>query len=166
MRLTLRREEWAALAREVRERYRESAPAGLLARIDDLLRETPAGWADQECALELDPASAEVVTAVMDAMRGDPMESAQPTQEAQTLAEADAVLRAHQHRRDGSAYRIEHRTGGTSRIIGWTSDAYARQEELSQHAARLMSAGATGEVVLVEEATGTEVARRMLHPET
>ena len=63
-----------------------------------------------------------------------------------------------------ATFRVEHRTEQGTTVVGRTSDVYARQEELSQHAARLMRAGATGELVLVDEATGEEVARRPLRP--
>jgi hypothetical protein len=167
MRLTLRRAEWAALVHEVRDRYRETTPAGLLERIEDLLRQTPAGWTDQPCALELDPASAAVVTSVMDALRGEPAAAAQQAQTASSLAEAAALIHTHQQPpgQTTPAYRIEHRTGEATHIVGWTSDAHARQEDLSRHAARLIAAGATGELVLVEAATGTDVARRFLRPD-
>ena len=61
-----------------------------------------------------------------------------------------------------STYRVEHRTAEGTTVVARTSDVYARQEELSQHAARLMRHGATGELVLVDEATGQDVARRTL----
>jgi hypothetical protein len=61
-------------------------------------------------------------------------------------------------------YRVEHRTGDETTVVARTSDVHARQAELSQHAARLIAAGATGELVLVDEATGEDVARRYLTP--
>jgi hypothetical protein len=64
-----------------------------------------------------------------------------------------------------STYRIEHRTAGTTTVVAHTSDVHASQEELSQHAARLIAAGARGELVLVDEATGEDVARRHLRPD-
>ncbi|HEY7032247.1 MAG TPA: hypothetical protein VH482_12995 [Thermomicrobiales bacterium] len=64
-----------------------------------------------------------------------------------------------------STFRVEHRTAGTATVIAHTSDVHASQEELSQHAARLIAEGAMGELVLVEEATGEDVARRYLRPE-
>jgi hypothetical protein len=62
-------------------------------------------------------------------------------------------------------YRVEHRTGDTVNIVTRTSDVHASQEELSHHAARLRAAGATGELVLVDETTGEDVARRYLQAE-
>jgi hypothetical protein len=62
-------------------------------------------------------------------------------------------------------YRVEHRTAdGSAVIIAWTDAADASQAELSEHAARLLELGATGELVLVATATGDEVARRYLWP--
>jgi hypothetical protein len=63
-----------------------------------------------------------------------------------------------------STYRVEHRAGGVATVVAHTSDVHARQEELSQLAARLMRQGATGELVLVDEETGDDVARRALLP--
>jgi hypothetical protein len=142
-------------------------PPGLCARIEALLRETPEQWSDELCALELDPASADVVMALLG--RQDeaeaPVSPEQLAQSASSVAEAVAVISAHQHRADRPTYRIEHRTGGTTRIVARTSDEHARHAELSHHAARLIAEGATGELVLVEETTGAEVARRVLRPE-
>ncbi|HEY8446765.1 MAG TPA: hypothetical protein VIL01_06615 [Thermomicrobiales bacterium] len=61
-----------------------------------------------------------------------------------------------------SAYRIEHRVGGQTTVVGHTTDVHARQEELSRIAMKLVAAGATGELVLIDEETGEEVARRYL----
>ncbi len=61
-----------------------------------------------------------------------------------------------------STYRVEHRTDDTVEIVAHTSDVHASQEELSHHAARLSATGATGELVLVDETTGEDVARRYL----
>ena len=64
-----------------------------------------------------------------------------------------------------TAYRVEHRRGWNTTVVGRTADPQARQAELSQHAARLMRDGATGHLVLVDEATGVEAARRQLWPD-
>ncbi|MEA2513150.1 MAG: hypothetical protein QOF33_1936 [Thermomicrobiales bacterium] len=64
-----------------------------------------------------------------------------------------------------SIYRIEHRTASGVVIVGHSDAADASQAELSELAGRLMLAGETGELVLVEEATGEEVARRQLRVE-
>jgi hypothetical protein len=140
-------------------------PPGLCARIEALLRETPEQWSDDLCALELDPASAEVVLDMMGRLGGASASPEQTAQSASSVAEAVALISAHQHRADRPTYRIEHRTKGTARIIARTSDVHARHSELSDHAARLISEGMTGELVLVEEATGVEVARRALRRE-
>jgi hypothetical protein len=140
-------------------------PPGLCARIEALLRETPEQWSDELCALELDPASADIVMTLMGRNDEGSASPEQTAQSASSVAEAVALISAHQHRTDRPTYRIEHRTGGTTRIIARTSDVHARHAELSHHAARLIAEGATGELVLVEETTGTEVARRVLRPE-
>jgi len=59
-------------------------------------------------------------------------------------------------------YRVEPRTADTVEIVAHTSDVHASQEDLSHHAARLSATGATGELVLVDETTGEDVARRYL----
>jgi hypothetical protein len=51
-----------------------------------------------------------------------------------------------------STYRVEHRTAVAAIVVVHTSVVHASQEELSQHAARLISAGAMGELVLVDRA--------------
>lgn len=164
-RLTYRRAEWVAVVREVSERYHDTAPPGLIGRIEALLHETPAQWADQLCALELDTASADVVQAVVAQLHEQRAISGETTQSASAVTDAADIIRDHHRRRHSLIYRVEHRTGAETTVIARTSDAHARQAELSQHAARLMAAGATGELVLVEETTGDEVARRSLRPE-
>jgi hypothetical protein len=62
-------------------------------------------------------------------------------------------------------YRVEHRTADTVTIVAYTSAVHASQEELSHHAARLRAVGAMGELVLVDETTGADVARRYLQAE-
>ena len=61
------------------------------------------------------------------------------------------------------AYRIEHRQGDRVAVLGhadgWSSTL------LAPYAARLLADRATGEVVLIEQATGAVVARRDHWPE-
>jgi hypothetical protein len=64
-----------------------------------------------------------------------------------------------------SIYRIEHQTEDGTTILGHTDAPAAGQAELSARAMRLIAEGATGELVLVDEQTGDEVARRSLVPE-
>jgi len=64
-----------------------------------------------------------------------------------------------------STYRIEHRTEYGVVIVGRSDAADASQAELSELAGRLTLSGETGELVLVDEATGEEVARRYLRPD-
>jgi hypothetical protein len=166
-RLTFHRSEWAAVLQDVQRRTPDMVPPGLCERIEELLRETPEQWSDDLCALELDPTSADVVMDVMgqDDDGPDTAEQQQTAQSAGAVAEAADVIHAYQHRSDRPTYRIEHRTGGTTMIVARTSDVHARHAELSHHAARLIAAGMTGELILIDETTGTEVARRVLRPE-
>jgi hypothetical protein len=61
--------------------------------------------------------------------------------------------------------RIEHRTEGETHLLGHTDAPAAAQAALSARAMQLIASGATGELVLVDEATGEVVARRSLQPE-
>jgi hypothetical protein len=160
--VTLLRAEWAAVARELASTSRGEEPSGLRHRIDRLLSDTPAGWADEPCTLSLDPSAANVVRAVVRRGRGLAVDPARARERAAGLAEAEDVIRDHQTRTDGPTYRIEHRSGDTITVLGRTTAAHARQADLSEHAARLMASGATGELVLIDEATGEDVARRRL----
>jgi hypothetical protein len=62
-------------------------------------------------------------------------------------------------------YRLEHRTETGTVVVAYSSDVRARQAELSQYAAELVRQGATGVLVLVDQATGEDVARRTLVPD-
>jgi hypothetical protein len=64
-----------------------------------------------------------------------------------------------------STYRIEHQTDVGVTIIGHTDSPAAGQADLSARAMRLIAEGATGELVLIDEASGEQVARRALAPE-
>lgn len=64
-----------------------------------------------------------------------------------------------------STYRIEHQTEDGTTVLGHTDAPAAGQMELSARAMRLIAEGATGELVLVDEKSGEEVARRSLAPE-
>jgi hypothetical protein len=63
--VTLPRAEWAAVARELASTSRGEEPSGLRHRIDRLLADTPASWADEPRTLWLDPSAATVVRAVV-----------------------------------------------------------------------------------------------------
>jgi hypothetical protein len=159
--VTLDRDEWVAVARELDATYRDAAPPGLRGRLAALLGETPAGWGGQSCTLELEADAAAAVRRIVQRGRGLPPDAG--LRPAQDRAVAEAVLVLHEGR--SAAYRVEHRTGGAAFVVARTSAADARQAELSQQAARLAAAGATGEVVLVDEATGRDLARRRLDPD-
>ena len=64
-----------------------------------------------------------------------------------------------------TTYRIEHQSEAGRVVVGHTDAPAAAQAALSARAMQLIAEGATGELVLVDEATGAEVARRTLHPE-
>jgi hypothetical protein len=162
--VTLDRDEWVAVARELDTAYRESAPPGLVARIAALLTAMPAGWAGEPCRLELDATSAAVVRRIVRRGRGLPEDPGLTRSQGQAVNEAERILRDDRAAASGW-YRVEHRTGGAVNVLARTSAGDARQAELSQHAARLIADGETGELVLVDEATEEEVARRHLGPE-
>jgi hypothetical protein len=61
-----------------------------------------------------------------------------------------------------SSYRIEHQTDDGVTILGHTDAPAAGQVDLSRQAMRLIAEGATGELVLIDEASGEAVARRSL----
>jgi hypothetical protein len=95
LRPELSRTEWAAVAQELSGTQLAAVPAGLVARIDDLLAQAPPDWSQQRCALELDSHSAEVVRAVHTALTGlDPSAG----QRAAAVGEALQILHDHQPR--------------------------------------------------------------------
>jgi hypothetical protein len=163
--VTLPRAEWAAVARELDATSRGEGPSGLRSRIARLLADTPAVWRAEPCTLDLDPPAAAVVRAIVSRGRGLSADPERARARAAGVAEAEGVVRDHQTRTGDPTYRIEHRTGAAVAVLGHTTAIHARQEDLSAHAARLMAEGATGELVLVDEATGEDVARRRLLPE-
>ena len=154
-RLTYTRAEWARIAQLIGVTDCASVPPGLAERIDALLRETPPGWSEEPCALELDAGSAAAVQR---------LDTSRPV-ETGTLGEAEGVIRDHQRDHRAAIYRIEHRTKGRSATLAYVSDMHTIRTELAGHAARLRAAGETGEVVLIEQARRTIIARRRLWPE-
>jgi hypothetical protein len=160
--VTLPRSVWAAVARQLASDSRGEEPSGLRHRIQRLLADTPARWADEPCTLTLDPSAARVVRAVVRRGRGLAVDPARAREWEAGVAEAGQVIRDHQTRTGGPTYRIEHRSGDTVAVLGRTTALHARQSDLSEHASRLMATGATGELVLIDEATGEDVARRRL----
>jgi hypothetical protein len=160
--VTLPRAEWAAVARELASTARGGEPAGLRSRIARLLADVPTGWGEEPCTLDLDPPAAAIVRAIVRRGRGLPADLARARERAASLAEAEEIISDHQTHAAGPTYRIELRTGDAVTILGHTTASHARQADLSEHASRLMADGATGELVLVDEATGEDVARRRL----
>ena len=95
-RLTHTRAEWMAVADELAAPHRATAPPGLEERVRALLGEVPAGWPDRLATLELDEGSADAVRAVLAAVAGrDPAAG----QRSASVAEAEAIVRAHQRGR-------------------------------------------------------------------
>ncbi len=64
---------------------------------------------------------------------------------------------------DQPRYRIEHHTQGTNVMLGETDDWALTA--LAPYAIDLLATHATGELVLIEQATGRVVDRRSLWPE-
>lgn len=160
--VTLPRAEWAAVAQELDATGQGDSAPGLRARIAQLLGDTPVGWADESCTLDLDPPAAEAVRTIVRRRRGLPADPSDRRQRAASVQEAADVVSAHQAHAAVRTYRLEHRSETGVVVIGHTTAGDARQAELSAHAARLIAAGEMGELVLVDEATGAVVARRRL----
>jgi hypothetical protein len=62
-----------------------------------------------------------------------------------------------------NAYPIDHQRNDGATILGRSNSPAACQAKLSERATRLIGEGARGELLLVNEATGEEVARQSLH---
>jgi len=172
--ITLTHREWIAVARELDATYGSFAPAGLRERVAALIDHSEPRWTQEGLTLTLDPAASDVVQAIV--RRGRGLESDPDLARAQSegLAEAEELIRHHQRGPlDGDAdnrggpprYRLEHRTEHGSVVIGYSSDPLARHAQLSQHAADLIRRGETGELVLVDEETGDDLAWRRLVPD-
>ncbi len=101
--VTLRREEWLAVARELDATYRDSAPPGLRERIAELLKRYPRAWTDEACPLELDPAAADVVRAIVRRGRDLPFDPAVEHSRQAALAEAEEIIREHRGLGGGSS---------------------------------------------------------------
>jgi hypothetical protein len=160
--VTLPRAEWAAVARQLDATSIGEQPSGLRARIARLLADLPRGWGEEACTLTLDPPAAATVRAIVRRGRGLAVDPARSRARAFGVAEAEQIIRDQQAGADGSAYRIEHRAGRSVTVLGRATATPARQVDLAALAARLIAAGASGELVLVDEATGEEVARHRL----
>lgn len=151
VRLTYTRAEWAAVANMVAGANPRGIPPGLAQRINALLRATPGAWPDEPCILELEPESAATIQVLLAQSQG--------------VAGAERILASHQRGHATALYRIEHRTGGVSSIVAYVSNASTMRQELMEHGARLRAAAATGELVLIDQATGVDHARLRLLPE-
>ena len=94
--VTLDRDEWVAVARELDSTYRQSAPPGLRSRIEDLLERVPPGWEHEPCTLELDGAAADVVRAIVRRGRGLPDHPGLRRSQGDALHEAEGIIHDHQ----------------------------------------------------------------------
>lgn len=106
--ITLGRDEWIAVARELDSTYGASAPAGLRSRIRELLTQVPANWVDESCTLELDAGCAEVVRAIVRRGRGLPARPTLDRAHSEAVGAAEEIVHDHQHRHPPE----EHRAGG------------------------------------------------------
>ena len=97
-RLTLTRAEWLAVAEALADPHRGPAPPGLEERVCALLRGVPASRPDQAATLVLDPRSTAAVVAVLAALAG---RHPAPGERAAAVVAAEAIVRAHQRKRDG-----------------------------------------------------------------
>lgn len=61
--------------------------------------------------------------------------------------------------------RVEHREGGTTTVLARGLLTLPHPSELTPFVTQLRRAGATGEVVLIDEADDAAVARRLVAPE-
>jgi hypothetical protein len=97
--LTLSRREWAAIVDELDFAYSDHSPPGLRERIAALLEVTPSAWTDQACQLELtDLAAVELVRSIAQRSRRQVVEPHFLWQEQASIAEAEQIIRNHQHR--------------------------------------------------------------------
>jgi hypothetical protein len=60
--------------------------------------------------------------------------------------------------------RVEHRHAGAAAVLARGVLAFPHHAELAPFAGRLLAAGAAGQLVLVDEASGADLARRHLRP--
>lgn len=169
--ITLTHREWIAVARELDAAYGSFAPAGLRERIAALIDHSEPRWTKEGQTLTLDPAAADVVQAIVRRGRGLDGDPDLARAQSEGLAEAEELIRHHQrgpldddagNQGGPPRYRLEHRTEHGSVVIGYSSDPLARHAQLSQHAAELIRQGETGELVLVDEETGDDLAWRRL----
>ena len=64
-------------------------------------------------------------------------------------------------------YRVEYRSDGEPQVLGWLRHGFPHHSTLDPFVSWLTHTGATtGEVVLIEQATGTTVARRHVARQT
>jgi hypothetical protein len=97
--VTLARREWVVIMDELDGVYGDEAPPGLRERIAALLADTPSAWPDQACQLELaDLAAVELVHSIVRQGQEQPVDPQFLWQEQASVAEAEKIIRNHQHR--------------------------------------------------------------------
>jgi hypothetical protein len=97
--LTLSRQEWAVVLNELDAFYGNNAPPGLRERIASLLAVTPSAWSEQVCQLELaDLAAIVLVQKIVRQEQARPVIPHFLWQEQASVAEAEQIIRDHQHR--------------------------------------------------------------------
>ncbi len=145
------RAEWEIIARMIAEGDAGAVPPGLAQRIAALLRATPGSWPNEQCTLDLDPASAELVTSLAAPRRG--------------LADAERIISTHQEGNPAASHRIELRSNGVRSVVAYLTDTTTLHRELERHVRRLVATGAVGHLALVEQASLEVLATAALLPE-
>jgi hypothetical protein len=101
--VTLSRREWVAIKGELDFAFGDDSPPGLRERIAALLVVTPSTWSDQACQLELaDLSAVELVRSIARQGRRQLFDPHFLWQEQASIAEAEQIIRNHQHRIDGA----------------------------------------------------------------
>jgi hypothetical protein len=100
--ISLARDEWEAVDRELAARYTGTAPPGLRERIADMLLGVPRGWEHEACSLEVDAAGADVVRAIVRRGRGQATDPGLERSQQQSLGEADRIVRESQQHPPGT----------------------------------------------------------------
>jgi hypothetical protein len=74
------------------------------------------------------------------------------------------MRRTNQKASDGPKYRVEHHDGRGVQMLGVVTDGAPHPSTLDLYLGRLLRAGAEGQLVLIDEASGRVVARRQVRP--
>ena len=98
--ISLARDEWESVRRELETHFAEAAPPGLRERIDELLRGVPRAWEHEACSLDVDAAGADAVRAIVRRGRGQATDPDLERSQRQSLGEADRIVREFRQRSD------------------------------------------------------------------